>query len=253
MAQDRPVIRVVADAAAVAREAAGALQHAVAAAVAARGRAAVALSGGSTPRRLLALLADADQPYRAALPWHALHLFWGDERHVPPDHADSNYRMTREALLDSGLVPEANVHRVPAEDPDAGHAAGRYQAELAAFFAPAPGALPRFDVVLLGMGADGHTASLFPGTDALDETEKWVTATYVEKFSAHRITLSFPVINAARQVLFLVTGADKAETLAAVLEGARRPKELPSQSVRPAPGDLVWLVDGAAARGLTTS
>ena len=207
----------------------------------------VALSGGSTPRRLFALLASEDwEP----LPWENIHLFWGDERHVGPDHPDSNYRMTVETLLDGGLVPQGNVHRIPSENPDAAAAALAYAAQLRGFFAVGEGRFPRFDLVILGMGADGHTASLFPGTPVLNENSEWVAATWVEKLAAHRITLTPPLFNHARRVLFLVTGADKAATLREVLHGQRDPHRYPAQLIEPVDGTCRWLLDTAAAAEL---
>lgn len=219
------------------------------------GRFTVALSGGSTPRAMLALLA-AD-PFVATVPWESIHFFWGDERCVPPDHPDSNYRMAAEALL-SKVVPLENIFRIPAELPDAAQAAEEYAATLRQFFLARPGAnktgtaplssLPRFDLVFLGMGPDGHTASLFPHTEALQAGERIVVANYVEKFKANRITLTAATINNARNVTFLVAGADKAEALSHVLEGPYQPELYPSQLIRPANGTLLWMVDEPAAR-----
>ena len=249
----RPTVRVLADAAAVQRAAAEETTARTEAAARARGAAFVALSGGSTPRGLHALLADPAGPYRARVPWERLHVFWGDERCVPPDHSDSNYRMARETLLEHVPVPPGQVHRMAGEDPDPARAAERYARELREVFerhGRLDGGSPRFDVVLLGMGADGHTASLFPGTDTVHETARPVVAVWVPKLGAHRITLTPPVLNRADTVLFLVTGADKAETLAAVLEGPAQPDVLPSQIVRPAPGAAIWLTDAAAGARL---
>lgn len=211
-----------------------------------RDRFTVALSGGSTPRALYRLLAG--DPYRDRLRWDGIHFFWGDERHVPPDHPDSNFRMAREALLDHVPVPPGNIHRIAAEEPDAAVAAARYEAELRAFFHLSPGEPPRFDLVLLGLGADGHTASLFPGTAAVHETEKLVVAVWVEAQKAFRITLTPAVLNAAARVIFLVSGEEKAAALAGVIGsgGAR----YPAQVVRPENGAVSWLVDCAAAREL---
>ena len=212
----------------------------------------LALAGGSTPRGLHAILA-ADAAVRDRLPWHHLHFFWGDERHVPPDHSQSNYRMAYETLLSLAPVPAANIHRVPGEEPDAATAAEKYEMELAAFFELASGQLPRFDCILLGMGPDGHTASLFPGTEALHETKRLVVANWVEKFNAFRITLTVPVINRSELVVFLVSGAEKAEALKEVLQGDYRPDHYPAQLIRPGPGKLLWIVDRAAASCLTDS
>jgi 6-phosphogluconolactonase len=207
-----------------------------------------ALSGGSTPRDLYRLLAS--DPYRDRLPWHAIHFFWSDERHVPPDHPESNYRMAREAMLDAVPLPPGNLHRIAAEEPDAQHVAAQYETDLRAFFNPAPGEWPRFDLVLLGLGKDGHTASLFPGNAALHEHERLVVAPWVEALKAYRITLTPPVLSHARRALFLVSGGEKAEALRAVLEGERDPDRYPAQVVE---GNRLWLVDRAAARLLTTT
>ncbi|MFB3887252.1 MAG: 6-phosphogluconolactonase [Thermodesulfobacteriota bacterium] len=210
----------------------------------------VALSGGSTPRPLYALLAT--RKWVKSIDWSRVHLFWGDERCVPPDDPRSNYRMVRESLLDGISIPPENVHRIHGEeDPEA--AAARYEEELRAFFGstgvdgpPRPG----LDLVLLGMGRDGHTASLFPGMPAVTGQASWVTAKFVEVVSMWRITLTPAAINAAKEVIFLVSGAEKAERLHDVLEGPIQPQVLPAQMIKPVDGRLVWLVDGAAARFL---
>ena len=210
----------------------------------------IALSGGSTPRGLHSLLAS-EPIIRDRMPWQQLHFFWGDERHVPPDDPRSNYRMAYDTLLSLAPVPSENIHRVPAEEPDAALAAEKYEQELQAFFGLETGQLPRFDCILLGMGTDGHTASLFPGTEALHETTRLVVANWVEKFKSHRITLTVPVLNQADLVIFLVSGAEKAEALKAVLQGDYRPDRFPAQLIRPDPGKLLWIVDRAAASCLT--
>lgn len=235
-------IRVYPDAASLARAAAELFVTLAAEAIAARRRFAVALSGGSTPRVTYALLADDE--FATRLDWPRVHVFWGDERCIPPDDPESNFRLAEGALLSHVPIPPDNVHRVRGElEPEA--AAQAYAAELRTFFG-AP--WPRFDLVLLGMGADGHTASLFPGTTAVEERERAVVAVYVERLRAWRVTLTLPVINAAHHVLFLVTGATKAETLQAVLEGPDG--RFPAQQIRPASGHLIWLVDVAAASQL---
>jgi 6-phosphogluconolactonase len=206
----------------------------------------VALSGGSTPKALFALLADSSAPYRARVPWERLHFFWGDERCVPPDHADSNYRMAREAMLSKVPAPDANVHRIQGELPDFDKAADEYEEMILREF----DALPRFDFVFLGLGPDGHTASLFPGTMAVVETKKLVTSVWVEEKKTHRITLTLPVLNAAKKIMFLVEGAEKAEILRQVLEGEPAVSR-PASLVRPARGELLWLLDRAAAGRLT--
>ncbi len=214
----------------------------------AEGRFAVALSGGSTPKSLYSLLASETDSFRARLPWDKIHFFWGDERHVSPDHPESNYRMVHEAMLSKAPVPPENVHRIEAEERDAGKAADGYEKELREFFRLGAGQLPRFDLVLLGLGPDGHTASLFPGTEVIHEQRRRVAASWVEKFSAYRITLTAPVLSNAACVIFLVSGAGKAETLRNVLQGEDRPERLPAQLIRPARGRLLWLVDREAAR-----
>jgi len=212
----------------------------------------IALSGGSTPRGLHALLAG-DPAIRDRLPWHHLHFFWGDERHVPLDHPQSNYRMAHETLFSLAPVPSENIHRVPAEEPNAVLAAEKYERDLQTFFGLEVGKLPQFDCILLGMGPDGHTASLFPGTEALHESKRLVVANWVEKFKSYRITLTVPVLNQADSVIFLVSGHEKAEALKEVLQGDRQPDRFPAQLIRPNPGKLLWIVDRAAARLLTNS
>ena len=209
----------------------------------------VALAGGTTPRRLYALLAE--DSYSARVPWDGVHFFWGDERCVPPDHEQSNYRMAREELLDRVPVPADQVHRMRGElQPEL--AASKYEKLLRQQLSPdgSEKTLGRFDLVLLGMGDDGHTASLFPGTPALAETERWVVGQYVEKLEAWRITLTPPLLNAAHHVLFLVEGQGKAARLHEVLEGESHPDQLPAQLVRPTAGELVWMLDRPAASGL---
>ena len=212
-------------------------------AVTARGRFTIALSGGSTPRSLFTLLATSAREF----PWPQTFFFWGDERHVPPDSPESNYGMANEAMLSKIPVPPGNVHRILAENPDASAAAADYEQSLKTFFALGADTLPRFDLVLLGMGPDGHTASLFPGTQALREMSRLVVANHLAQLNTDRITLTYPVLNAARCVLFLVSGADKASTLREVLEGAGAIENYPAKGVQPDPGRLVWLVDQAAA------
>ena len=237
---------VLPDAGAVARRAAEEFVARADDAVARAGRFAVALSGGSTPRRTYSLLADPAAPFRAAVDWARVHFFWGDERPVPPDDRQSNYRMARETLLSHVPVPADNVHRIEGEKP-AEEAARGYESVLREFFRPGPGDFPRLDLIFLGMGEDGHTASLFPGTDALAERTRWVAAPWVPKLSTRRITLTFPVLNAASAVFFLVCGADKAPVARGIRQGDPASRELPSARVRPTHGELVWLLDSAAA------
>jgi len=224
------------------------------AAIGAQGRFTVALSGGSTPKALYSLLAAN----YADFAWSRIFLFFGDERHVPPTDPDSNYRMVNESLLTKIAIPAENVFRVPAENPDAAAAASDYEAQLRRFFelspgdqpGDRPGEFPRFDLILLGIGPDGHTASLFPDSPALDEQTRLVVANWVAKFNTHRITFTFPVLNRAAEVMFLASGADKADMLRQVLEGKNTPP-LPSQRVQPSDGKLLWMLDEAAATKLT--
>ena len=238
-------VRVFGDAAELARAAAGEISLHVRRTLRTSDRFTWALSGGSTPRGLYRLLAS--KPHRERLPWTAIHFFWGDERHVPPDHAESNFRMAREAMLDAVAVPAANVHRIASEEPDAQRAAARYEAELRSFFRLMLTRWPRFDLVLLGLGEDGHTASLFPDSAAVRERERLVVAPWVEAQQAFRITLTPPVLSHARRVLFLVSGEEKAAALHAVVEGERDPDRYPAQAVE---GNRLWMVDRAAARWL---
>jgi 6-phosphogluconolactonase len=209
------------------------------------GRFTVALSGGSTPKSLYALLASGSVP---SIPWKKIFFFFGDERFVPPDHPDSNYRMARQAGLFS-KVPERNVFRVPTELTDADIAARTYEQTLRKFFGLQPGEFPRFDLALLGLGPDGHAASLFPGTAALHEKISLVVANWVEKFQSCRVTLTLPVLNRSACVMFLVSGSDKAKIVREVLNN--EDANLPSQKVRPADGRLLWLLDRAAGGGLS--
>ncbi|MBX3411099.1 MAG: 6-phosphogluconolactonase [Pirellulales bacterium] len=213
-----------------------------------RGRFLVALSGGSTPRSMYALLAAEQASHRSRIAWQNVQVFWGDERHVGPEDPQSNYRMTREALLDQVPIPPENIHRVRAENPDAAAAAADYEADIRRVFELAAGGFPTFDLVLLGMGPDAHTASLFPGTDVIHESVKLVAAPWVEKFKSFRITLTPPVLNGARQVTFMIRGEDKAEALQAVRRSLFDPDRYPAQIIRPAQGKLTWLLDRAAAR-----
>ncbi|HWT66811.1 MAG TPA: 6-phosphogluconolactonase [Terracidiphilus sp.] len=237
--------RVVADAAALAAQAAEEMTRAAEQA-AARGVARIAVSGGSTPKAAFQLLADPAQPWRARMPWEKLQLFWVDERCVPPNDADSNYRMTREALLDKVPLKPEQVHRMEGElDPEA--AAARYESLLRNAFRLEGAETPRFDLVALGMGPDGHTASLFPHTAAIHELGRLAVANHVPQKDTWRLTLTWPVINAAASVFFLIGGADKAETVREVFTGARNVEQLPSQLIWPASGILTLILDQAAA------
>ena len=215
-------------------------------AVGARGQARIAISGGSTPKAAFALLADPALPWRARMPWSQLDLWWVDERCVPPQDADSNYRMTRETLLDHVPLAPGQIHRIEGElEPEA--AAARYESELRNSFRLEGAELPGFDVIALGMGPDGHTASLFPHTQALFELGRLVVANHVEAKNAWRVTLTWPVINRAPEVFFLVAGPDKAQILKDVFMGPRDVERLPSQLIKPAGGILTLLLDRAAA------
>jgi 6-phosphogluconolactonase len=207
-----------------------------------RGRFAVVLAGGSTPRATYEILA---RDYRDTIDWNNVHVFFGDERSVPPDHDDSNYKMTRESLLDH--VPIGSVHRIQGELPPE-EAAEAYEQELRDFFGSDD--LPRFDLILLGTGPDGHTASLFPETSALEVHDRWTVANPVLKLETTRITLTVPVINAARAVYFLVAGEGKAGPVAEILEGNPDPREYPASLIQPENGPT-WMLDSAAASGLT--
>jgi 6-phosphogluconolactonase len=212
-------------------------------------RLSVALSGGSTPKTMFEMLAA--EPLKGQVPWPIIDLFWGDERCVPPDHKDSNYRMTKEALLDRAPIPSANIRRIPAEEKPPSAAAEKYQRTLSEYFGLQAGQLPRFDLVYLGMGDDGHTASLFPGTKALGETERFVTQNFVDKFQSYRVTLTADAINNGKNVVFLLAGEGKAGRLKEVLEGPRDPDRLPSQMIQPAGGKLVLILDRGAAGELS--
>jgi len=235
-------IQVFADAAEVARAAA---EHFVS-----LNPKSVALSGGSTPRVLYELLADPSQPFRAQISWDDTHFFFSDERHVAPDHPDSNYRMVNEALFSRVPLPPQNVHRIPAEIPNAEDAAENYEADLLKSFGAA---IPAFDLVLLGLGEEGHTASLFPHSPALKETKRLVVAPWVEKLNTYRITMTLPLLNNGKSVVFLVTGASKAEILREVINTKRNPDLYPAQAISPTNGAVSWLVDEAAARLCSTN
>ena len=244
----QPDIRICEDATALAQQTTDIFVRLAQESVAARGRFTVALAGGSTPKAAYTMLASA--AYRDRVPWQQTHFFWGDERHVPPDHEDSNYRMAYEAMLSKVPIPAAHIYRIAAEK-DAQQAADEYEATLRTAFQLEASTLPRFDLILLGMGPDGHTASLFPGTSAVHESQRLVAAPWVEKFHTFRITLTPPVLCNAAHVVFAAGGADKTETLQHVLQGPYQPDLYPSQVVKPTHGTLLWLVDKAAARLLS--
>ncbi len=246
MATVKPDIRIFEDLEALSEAAALAVIESCRQAAAERGRAVIALSGGTTPTRLYDLLART--PYTEQIDWLDLQVFWGDERCVPPEDLDSNYRQAQDALLSLVPIPSQNVHRVQSElDPK--EAAAAYALTLKRFASP-PFEWPRFDVVLLGMGEDGHTASLFPGSPVeMDGATAAVTADYQGR-PANRVTLTPQVFNSARRVVFLAAGESKSNTLASVLNGDYRPALLPAQRIQPSDGQLIWMVDQAAASKL---
>jgi 6-phosphogluconolactonase len=239
-------VKILPDANAIAQTAAAEFLDAAQQAVRGKGSFSVALAGGSTPKALYGLLAT-NPLLQAKVPWSKIQFFFGDERHVPPDDAESNYRMAKEAMFAKAPVDPKQVHRIRGENPNAAEAAEEYEAELRECFQLKAGQLPRFDLVLLGMGPEGHTASLFPGTKALKEEHRLVVSNWVGKFYTDRITLTPPVFNNAARVMFLVHGAEKSPALKAVLEGPYEPDQLPGQIIRPATGKVVWLVDPTAA------
>ena len=234
---DAPEIVILADLPTAQAEAASRFARAAREAVAARGLFSVALAGGNTPRGTYELLRGAD------IRWAATHVFFGDERSVPPEHPDSNYGMARQALLRHVPVPEAQVHRMRAEAPDPEAAADQYAAEIRALL----GEDPHFDLVMLGLGPEAHTASLFPGSPALSERARWVLSYMVDEAHGRRMTMTPPILSAARLAMFLVAGADKAAAVEQVLRGPHEPERYPAQAVR-APG--LWILDRPAAAGL---
>lgn len=232
------MIRVFADAEALARGAAALFAEAVSWAVAARGRASVLLAGGETPRRTYEVLAE--EPWRAAIPWEKIHFFWGDERCVPVDDPRSNQSLARASLLARVPVPAGHIHPIAGSDAPE-QVAAAYQSELERHFEGGP---PRFDLVFLGLGADGHTASLFPGSAALAEGARWTAVVHRPGEAFPRITLTLPLLHQARLLLFLVVGRDKAPILAEILQGNA---PYPARLVRPSDGELHWFADRAAA------
>ncbi|MCI0443462.1 6-phosphogluconolactonase [bacterium] len=211
-----------------------------------RGIFRIALSGGSTPKTLYSKLAS-DQDLKKQMPWQNTQFFWSDERTVPPDHPDSNYRMVHEAMFKHVDVSETQIHRIHAEVEDPNRAAEEYENEIRQHFYVTAPDVPQFDLILLGMGPDGHTASLFPGTEALKEQKRLIVSNWVSKFNTHRITFTVPLINHAANVMFLVCGEDKAAALKAVLEGPYDPVVYPSQLIKPE-GELIWFIDQGAGK-----
>ena len=218
-------------------------------AIQSNGRFTVALAGGSTPKSLYCLLSSAE--YKNRIEWKNIFFFFGDERNVPPDDEESNFRMANENLLEPLQIPEKNIFRWRTEFENAKKIAENYEQNLQDFFDLEENEFPRFDLILLGMGDDGHTASLFPFTEALNEREKIAVANRVEKLKTIRFTLTFPAINNAANIMFLVSGSSKAGVLKKVMEGEFQPEKLPAQAVKPNNGNLFWVLDNQAAQFLT--
>jgi 6-phosphogluconolactonase len=239
-------IRILEDAKGIAQTAAAEFLDAAREAVQEKGSFTVALAGGSTPKVLYGLLAS-NPLLQAKVPWSKIQFFFGDERHVPPDNAESNFRMASEAMLSKAPVDPKQVHRIKGEKRNAAQAAEEYEQELRASLRLAADQLPRFDLVLLGMGPEGHIASLFPGTKALREERRLVVSNWVGKLYTDRITFTPPVLNNAARVIFMVHGEEKAPALKAVLEGPYEPEQLPAQMVHPKQGKVLWLLDPSAA------
>ena len=244
---NRGELRVYGDAEQLAQAAAELFVTLAAESIKARGRFRAALSGGSTPRRVYQLLAGNE--FKRRLEWDRVDLFWGDERYVGADDRESNYRMTAEALLMHVPIPPANVHRVPTEISPASAAASRYEEDIRECFHETS-SVPRFDLIYLGLGANGHTASLFPGSATLREQSRLVIADFVDEVKMWRITMTVPLLNHGRTVAFLVEGNQKAEVLRDVLLGPPNPERLPAQLIVPQ-GKLLWMTDEAAARLLS--
>ncbi len=241
----QPEIRILADGAAVAKRAALEFVEAAVSAVRGRGSFSVALAGGTTPKTLYSLL-TTDSILRSQVPWDKIHLYFGDERHVGPEHPDSNFRMATEAMISKAPLKAAQVTRIKGEYADTERAAREYEQELRANFKLKDGEYPRFDLLLAGMGNEGHTLSLFPGTKALHADGRIAVRNWVGKLYTERITITAPAANNATQIVFMVTGADKALALKGVLEGPFEPEQLPAQLLQPRNGKLLWLVDATA-------
>jgi 6-phosphogluconolactonase len=244
-------VRILADVAAIAKRAAEELVRIAVAAVADHGHFSIALAGGSTPKPLYHSLVE-DPALRNRLPWDKMAVFFGDERHVGPGHPESNFQMAFDAFLSKAPLKPEQVKRIKGEYADTDKAAREYEQEIRQVFRLRDAEFPRFDLILLGMGNEGHTLSLFPGTKALRETGRVVTRNWVGKFYTDRITLTAPAANNAAALMFMIAGADKAPALKAVLEGPFEPDQLPSQMIRPVNGKLFWLVDRSAGAMLTT-
>jgi 6-phosphogluconolactonase len=244
-------IRILPDGAAIAKRAAQEFVQAAQGAVRAKNSFNVALAGGSTPKALYGLLVN-DSTLRSQVPWDKMHVFFGDERHVPPDHSESNFRMATEVMISKSPLKPEQVTRIKGEYLDADQAALEYEKALREYFKLKDGEFPRFDLLLAGMGNEGHTLSLFPGTKALLADGRIAVRNWVGKLYTERITLTAPAASNAAEIIFMVTGADKALALKAVLEGPFEPDQLPAQLLQPKSGKLLWLVD-VGAGGMLTS
>ena len=243
-------VRILADGAAIARRAAKLVVEAGVAAVKEKGVFTISLAGGSTPKALYGLL-GTDPVFKSQMPWDKTQFFFGDERHVPPDDADSNFRMANESMLSKVSLKSEQVHRIKCEYEDAEKASLEYEQTLRTYFKLSPGQLPRFDVLLLGMGDEGHTLSLFPGTKALHDNGRLVMSNWIGKLYTERVTITAPVANNSGLAIFMITKADKALALKGVLEGPFEPEQLPSQLIQPKNGKLLWLLDTTAAGKLS--
>jgi 6-phosphogluconolactonase len=252
VAESKAEVRILPDGAAIAKRCAQKFVEIAAAAVKEKSSFSVALSGGSTPKTLYGLLAN-DPALRSQVPWDKMHLFFGDERHVGPGDEQSNFRMAAEAMISKSPLKPQQVIRIKGEYPEAEDAAREYEQAIRAHFKLTDGQFPRFDLVLLGMGSEGHVASLFPGTKALRENRRIAVHNWVGKVLMDRITLTAPAINNAANVICMVTGAEKAPALTAVLERFYEPDQLPAQLIQPLNGTLLWLVDTAAGSMLTNA
>jgi 6-phosphogluconolactonase len=247
----KPEIRISEDPAALNSAMAAEIARLSKEAIAKRGACTLVLSGGSTPKSLYALMATP--AWRDKFDWAHIHLFWEDERYVPPDHPDSNYGMVKRELLSKVPIPAANVQRVMTETGKPEEVAAAYEQTIRREFeslklGPTSNSVPQFDILLLGLGTNGHTASLFPHTSVLHENKRLVAACYVEEVKMNRITMTVPLLNNARNTFFFLAGADKADVVKQVMRGPRQPEQLPAQLIEPTDGSLIWMMDKPAAR-----
>lgn len=246
ISNDRATVHILPDSLALAQAAANTIKRAARIAIEERQKFTLALSGGSTPKAIFQLLAQEHAADVERIEWDKVHVFFGDERCVPADHPESNFRMAHEILLSKVPAPSANIHRIHTElGPVA--AAQAYEKTLNSVCRPDRGQLPSLDLVMLGMGTDGHTASLFPETGALDERQSSVVANWVPKLNTHRVTFTYPLINSAKEILFISGGAEKAGMLRNVLRGHSGTTRYPSEEIRPTGGKLVWMIDEPAS------